>query len=98
MGIYYATFLNQAFGSPARECADGALPEHPAAPMLVERLQRGRNARAARPVDHVGRTEAERLVRIARLERARHVGEPRSEEKRMHTLSRIGDRVRSEER
>ncbi len=69
------------------------LGEHAARPQLVEGLQRGRDARAARPVDHVRRAEAERLVRIARLERARHVREPRSEEKRMHALSRIGDRV-----
>ena len=35
----------------------------------------------------------ERLVGVARLERARHVGEPRAEQERVHALARVRDRV-----
>ena len=43
----------------------GALREHAARPLLVEGAQRGGDAGAARPVDHMGRTGGERLVGIA---------------------------------
>ena len=70
---------------------DRALPEHAAAPQLVEGMQRGRDPRPAGPVLDRRRAARQRLVRIAGAQRAGDIGQPRAEQEYRDTLAGIGD-------
>ena len=55
-----------------------ALSQHPSRPLLVESVQRGGDARTARPVRHVDTAGSERLIGVAVPDGAGDVCEPRA--------------------
>src|SRR5439155_14688441 len=75
----------------------GAAGERAAAPLVVERLQRGADARAARPVDHALGCGAQGFDRIVRRELPGEAGEPRAERERLDSATGADGRVQVED-
>ena len=82
-----------ALQSIGEEQHAGALAQHPARPQAVELVQGGADARAARPVLHMGRAGGQRLVRVLVAQQARDIGEARPEEEGMHPPALFAQRM-----
>jgi len=72
---------------------DGALRENAAGPIDIEAMERGGDARAARPILHLLRATRQRLIRITPTQRARDIGEPCAEQKRLDMAALVGERM-----
>ena len=70
-----------------------SLRQHAAGPVIIEVLQRRADACAAGPVLHGRRYLRHRLVDVAALQFARHVGEAGPEQEDMHPVAVIGQRM-----
>src|SRR6185312_9369851 len=75
---------------------DGALSEEPARPAPIEFAEARPDARAAGPVGDRAADARNRDIDVALLQMARNVGQARSEQKRVHAIPVIGDRVQEE--